>query len=123
MPPAAKDRAPDCLARALDAHARPVGGSEPRWAAFSRPRRILGAQRIELGDRKTRAEILAGLAHRRGDRAAAVHRGERVDGAIRPGRPTGFVDAFRRRPDREVAADRMVRDAPKMMACPIPNKP
>src|SRR5205823_9683981 len=46
-------------------------------------RGIEGAQRVELRHSKSGAEILAGLAHRRGDRAAALHDLQGVDGAIR----------------------------------------
>src|SRR5207244_1521707 len=96
---------------------------------FSRPRQIGRAQWIELGNRKTRAKIFARLTHATGDRAAALHRGEGVDGAIRPGGSALFIGdralhplddaaaaAFRRRPTFEIAVGRMVCDSSRMRA-------
>src|SRR4029077_8294663 len=117
------DRAPHRLTRALDSRARLVR-CEPRPAAFSRSRPIGSAQRIELGNRKAGAKIFAGLTHPRGDRAAALHRAEGVNGAIRPGGPALLVGdralhplddaaaaAFRRGPTLDVAVDRMVNSS------------
>src|SRR5712671_4518430 len=122
------DRAPHCLARPLDAHARLVY-LEPRCTPFSWPRQIGGAQRIELCNREARAKIFAGLAHPAGDRAAALHHGEGIDGAIGSGGPTGFVGdrplhqfddattaAFRRGPALDITVEWMVLDASRMGA-------
>src|ERR1051325_8634608 len=48
-------------------------------------RGIEGAQRVELRHGEAGAEILAGLAHGRRDRAAPLHDLERIDGAVGPG--------------------------------------
>src|SRR6266700_5209516 len=78
------DRAPHRGARRLDAQrgTLPVGPQ----AALAEPqmRQVERAQRVELSCREPGAEILAGLSHAGGYRAAPLHDGKRVDGAIRP---------------------------------------
>src|ERR1041384_7969984 len=54
-------------------------------------RGIEGAQRVELRHGEAGAEILAGLAHGRRDRAAPLHDLERIDGAVGPGQPAKTV--------------------------------
>ena len=81
-------------------------------------RQIEGAQRVELRYREADAEILAGLAHARGDRAAPLHDRQRVDGAIRPRRPAGGIgDRLREALDWAVAL--AFRGRALLAGCPL----
>src|SRR5204862_2161397 len=62
------DGAPDLPARRLDAQPRPVIVGPETALAEAQMRRVEGAQRVEMGQGKPRAEIVAGLPHARGDR-------------------------------------------------------
>src|SRR5579872_7309986 len=85
------DRIPYRPARRLDPRARPRAIGTRRMLAEAQMRQVEGAQRVELGEGETGAEILTGMPHRCGDRAAPLHRRQRVDRAIRPRRPAGGI--------------------------------
>ena len=82
---------PNCLACAFDAQAGLLAPVASRPSAIPKARVIKRSQWVELCGRKSRPEIVAGTAHRSGDRTAPLHHGQGVDGSIGPRRSTRLV--------------------------------
>src|SRR5258708_2525074 len=77
-----KAGAPHRRARRFDPQPRTVAARAQTALADVQMRQVESTQRVELSEREASAEILAGLAHAGGDRAAPLHQREDVDGAI-----------------------------------------